>query len=66
MFEELRELEKKLIETQKELKDTKEMLNKFDNEVNKYHNVLQNVKRYCLKTHMTIEEYNKLVKMIGE
>lgn len=52
-----------MIKNQKEME---ELLIKYDKDLNKKHHLIQAIKKYCMKTHMTIEEYEELIKMVGK
>ena len=59
-------LEQVVVKLKKEVSQITEIVERFDKEVNRQYKLLQDVKAYCLKTNMTIEEYEKLAEMIGE
>ena len=59
-------LNQKLKKLEKEKQKVEELLIKFDNEVNRQFHLIESIKKYCMKTHMTIEEYETLVRMVGE
>ena len=48
-----------------ELKIIEKILIKFENEINRQSMIIEKTKKYCMKTHMTIEEYEKLLEIIG-
>ena len=57
-------LEKAVSRLNKEVKELTSIVERFDKEVNRQYQVIQDIKAYCMKTHMTIEEYENLVKLI--
>ena len=59
-------LNQKLKNLEKEKQKVEELLIKFDEEVNRQFHLIESIKKYCMKTHMTIEEYEELIKMVGE
>lgn len=62
----LEELIEKLIKLDRNLNKTESILTQYDKELNRYHKLIKRIKHYCLKTNMTIEEYENLIKLIEE
>ena len=62
----LRKMQKELLEVDKNLNEIEKILTKYDQRVQKQYILIKQIKEYCMKTHMTIEEYEKLIGMIGD
>lgn len=62
----LRKIQRELLEVDKNLNKIEEILTEYDQEVQKQYELKKQLKEYCMKSHMTIEEYEKLTKMIGD
>ena len=59
-------LNQKLKNLEKEKQKVEELLIKFDEEVNRQFHLIESIKKYCMKTHMTINEYEKLIELTGD
>lgn len=66
MEREILNLKQELKKLKKEKQKIEDLLIKFDEEVNRQFHLIESIKKYCMKTHMTIEEYEELIKMVGE
>lgn len=59
-------LEKSVHKLKNEIDGLTNIVFRFDKEVNRQFKLLNKIREYCLNTHMTIEEYENLIKMIEE
>ena len=58
----LRKIQKELLEVDKNLNEIEKILTKYDQKVQKQFELINKLKEYCMKSHMTIEEYEKLIR----
>lgn len=59
-------LKQELKKLKKEKQKVEDLLIKFDEEVNRQFHLIESIKNYCMKTNMTIEEYEKLIELTGD
>lgn len=66
MEQEILNLKQELEKLKKEKQKVEDLLIKFDEEVNRQFHLIESIKKYCMKTHMTIDEYEKLIELTGD
>lgn len=59
-------LEKSIHKLKNEIDGLTDIIMRFDKEINRQFRLINKIKDYCLKTNMTVEEYEKLIEMISE